>query len=234
MNLTVLNHVLAFILVFFIAPLYWKHCISRGTKSVLLGAHAFWLHPFFVAEAWRRLYGFPFDPRLWVAFFVHDIGYIGKAEMDSEEGELHPIVGATIMHKLFDWRSPGCCDYPSPPDCQRWYDFCLCHSRHLAKKLGKPFSRLCVADKFAGCLTPTWLYLPMVTLTGEIEEYLQNAKKHYQANPDKAQPEFEAMASGDKVAWHKAFQQYMHKWVDAHKDGEDDTWTPNRYGKVAA
>ena len=45
-----------------------------GTKSVLFGAHAFWLHPFFVAVAWTRLYGFPWDPRLWVAFFVHDLG----------------------------------------------------------------------------------------------------------------------------------------------------------------
>ena len=42
-----------------------------GTKSVLWGAHQFLLHPLFVAWAWWRLYGVPWDPRLWVAFVVH-------------------------------------------------------------------------------------------------------------------------------------------------------------------
>ena len=67
-----------------------------GTKSVLFGAHCFFLHPWFVAAAWWRLYGFPWDPRLWVAFFVHDIGYLGKPNMDGPEGESHPELGARI------------------------------------------------------------------------------------------------------------------------------------------
>jgi hypothetical protein len=33
-----------------------------GTKSVLFGAHCFFLHPWFVAAAWWRLYGFPLGP----------------------------------------------------------------------------------------------------------------------------------------------------------------------------
>ncbi|MDQ6662779.1 MAG: hypothetical protein M3Z23_00090, partial [Acidobacteriota bacterium] len=41
-----------------------------GTRSVLFGAHQFLLHPVFLAIAWRRLYGFPWDPRLWAAFFL--------------------------------------------------------------------------------------------------------------------------------------------------------------------
>ena len=49
-----------------------------GTKSVLFGAHCFFLHPFFVAVAWWKLYGFPVDPRLWVAFFVHDLNLLFK------------------------------------------------------------------------------------------------------------------------------------------------------------
>jgi hypothetical protein len=49
--------------------------VSVGTRSVLFGVHAFWLHPFITAEGWRRIYGFPWDVRLWVAFFVHDLGY---------------------------------------------------------------------------------------------------------------------------------------------------------------
>ena len=60
-----------------------------GTKSILFGAHCFFLHPWFVALGWWKLYGFPFDPRLWVAFAVHDFGYIGKPNMDGKEGETH-------------------------------------------------------------------------------------------------------------------------------------------------
>ena len=73
-----------------------------GTKSVLFGYHCFFIHPFFVALAWWKLYGFPWDIRLWVAFFVHDIGYWGKPNMDGPEGETHPIFGARIMERLFD------------------------------------------------------------------------------------------------------------------------------------
>jgi hypothetical protein len=41
------------------------------------------VHPFFVAYAWSRLFGFPWDPRLWLAFFVHDLGYLGKSIIES-------------------------------------------------------------------------------------------------------------------------------------------------------
>ena len=51
-----------------------------GTKSVLFGVHAIWIHPFFVVWAWWRLFGFPWDFRLWVAFFVHDSGYFCKRD----------------------------------------------------------------------------------------------------------------------------------------------------------
>lgn len=72
-----------------------------GIKSVLFGAHCFFLHPFFVFAGWWKVYGFPYDPRLWVAFIVHDIGYLGKPNMDGDEGELHPYLGAKIMVFLF-------------------------------------------------------------------------------------------------------------------------------------
>ena len=49
-----------------------------GTKSVLFGVHAVWIHPFFVAWAWWKLFGFPWDFRIWSACFLHDAGYIGK------------------------------------------------------------------------------------------------------------------------------------------------------------
>ena len=47
-----------------------------GTKSVLFGVHALWIHPFFVAWAWWKLFGFPWDLKLWFAFLLHDAGYI--------------------------------------------------------------------------------------------------------------------------------------------------------------
>lgn len=68
-----------------------------GTKSILFGAHCWFIHPFFVAAAWSKLYGFPTDPRLWVAFFVHDLGYWGKPNIDGDEGERHVEFGAKLM-----------------------------------------------------------------------------------------------------------------------------------------
>jgi hypothetical protein len=35
-------------------------------------------------------------------------------------------------------------------------------------------SKLCVADKLAFCLAPRWLYLPLIRLTGEIEEFMDH------------------------------------------------------------
>lgn len=53
--------------------------IPVGAKSILWGAHCWFIHPCFVAWAWWRLYGFPRDARLWVAFFVHDLVYRAMA-----------------------------------------------------------------------------------------------------------------------------------------------------------
>lgn len=197
--------------------------MKLGTKSVLFGAHCFFLHPWFVAYAWYKLYGFPFDPRLWVAFVVHDLGYIGKPDMDGDEGELHPYFGAKIMHVFDGWQCVfniwddgiGCTRYFRK---KTWYNFTLYHSRFLAKKNGVQYSKLCVADKLAIAITPAWLYLPMVRATGEIKEYMKMA----------------SINSGGKIAvqnsqlvWYLAVQDYVRKWVAEHKDIKEDTWTNN-------
>ena len=119
--------------------------MKLGTKSVLFGAHQFLIHPCFVAFAWWKLYGFPFDPRLWVAFFLRDLGYWGMRNLDGPEGEAHPLWAAEVMGFLFG-------------DC--WGDFCLYHSRFYAKKHNHSYSRLCVADKLSIAVEPFWLYLP--------------------------------------------------------------------------
>jgi hypothetical protein len=47
------------------------------------------------------LYGIPWEPRLWVAFLVHDVGYIGEAIIESSEGQQHVVLGGRIMGWLF-------------------------------------------------------------------------------------------------------------------------------------
>ncbi len=159
-----------------------------GTKSVLFGAHCFFLHPFFVAWGWYKLYGWRrvrvgtavrrariggitiryieavttslYDPRLWFAFFLHDIGYLHAPNMDGEEGRSHPFRGARLMAEAFGYE---------------WYDFMLYHSRAIARSHAAEPSPLCHADKLAYPLTPRWLYLAQVNLTGEIDEYMANA-----------------------------------------------------------
>src|SRR3990167_9509469 len=76
--------------------------LTIGTKSVLFGAHQFLIHPWFVAWAWWRRPGVPFPLRRWVAYFIHDLGYVGQPNRDGPEGERHPVLGARLMAMLFD------------------------------------------------------------------------------------------------------------------------------------
>ena len=185
-----------------------------GTKSVLFGAHCFFLHPWFVAWAWWRLYGFPRDIRLWIAFFVHDLGYWGKPNMDGPEGERHVEWGAQLMGH---WFGPA------------WHDLSLYHSRFYAKRDRKPFSRLCVADKLACALEPDWLYLARVWLSGEIHEYMALrsvvAKTKYTGEPDPGGVT-ELMLQGTMRAWRQGLRIYCREWAYTHQDGRQDTWTP--------
>lgn len=194
-----------------------------GTRSVLFGAHQFILHPFFVALAWTRLYGFPLDLRLWVAFFVHDLGYWGKPNMDGPEGETHVEFGARIMARLFG------------PD---WGRFCRYHSRFYAKRDGVMHSRLCIADKLAVAIEPRWLYLPRVILTGEINEYMVNAGgmpgSKYTGEPYSQKYRNMSEVARDhslslwekRRFWFSRMTDYLKSWVNEHKDGREDSWTP--------
>lgn len=188
--------------------------MAVGTKSILFGAHQFLIHPWFVALAWWKLYGCPCDPRLWIAFFVHDLGYWGKPNMDGTEGERHVEYGAKLMARLFG---------------SYWGDFCLYHSRFYAKRDGKPFSRLCVADKLAVVLEPWWLYLPRVWLSGELWEYMALAggkgDSKYKGEPNSKYVTMQLQA-GTIRGWHYGMTAYLREWVDVHKDGRPDTWTP--------
>lgn len=163
-----------------------------GTKSVLFGVHAFWLHPFFVAAAWRKLYGLPRDWRVWLAFIVHDWGYWGCSDMDGKEGERHPFLGARIMLALTGGD-------------ERWYWFALLHSRFLAKSMGVQVSRLCLADKLSFKLTPAWLYWILSKLTGELDEYLERARAGKYAREDVYRTSYRA--------WREAVSSRLDSWI---------------------
>ena len=182
-----------------------------GTKSVLFGAHAFYIHPIFVLIAWIKLYGFPYDPRLWIVFFVHDLGYWGKPNMDGKEGKTHVELGAKIM-SIFG---------------KEWSDLSKYHSRFYAKKDGVIPSKLCIADKLAICLEPSWLYLPRVNWSGEIKEYMKLAESRSLAGEPRTKFEDMKLATKSQLDWHVAVKSYIRRWIEEHKDGRVDTWTTN-------
>ncbi len=174
--------------------------MNTGTKSILFGYHQFVIHPIITAYSWYKMYGFPKDIRLWAAFAVHDIGYWGKPNMDGEEGEKHPEVGARLMHKWFD-----------NPNSSTWYYFTVCHSRFYAKKYNLHYSKLCVVDKASIYLTPKWLYFLLVWLSGEYKEYLKGNGRE---------------AKGETIEeWYEQMCTYLKAWVEEHKDLKEDTWT---------
>lgn len=197
-----------------------------GTKSLLFGAHTFWLHPWFVALGWLKLYGLGkatcpcsrvttslLDWRLWVCFVVHDLGYWGSPNMDGPEGENHPLKSAEWVHNWFD-----------APHRYNWRDFVLYHSRFLAKLDHRTPSLLCHADKAAIWLTPTWLYVPLAFLSGEIKEYRSRETR----------PETSKGWDQDKTVrlsnwqWYEKVRDWTKAYCLEHKSGKVDNWTPDR------
>lgn len=200
--------------------------MTIGTRSVLFGAHCFFLHPWFVVASWLRLYGFRvvqcpstgvrtciLDPRLWLCFLLHDVGYIGKPNMDGKEGEQHPYLGARIISVLCD-PIVGLWDGPLVQRADNWYRFALYHSRFLARIDHREPSLFCWADKYAIHLTPSWLYIPMTRATGELDEYMKINPREIKGH-DK-----------DPRTWHRECRAYCKALALEHKDGRPDTWTP--------
>jgi hypothetical protein len=179
-----------------------------GTKSLLYGVHHFMIHPITVFIAWCKLYGFPKDPRIWIAFIVHDWGYWGKSNIDGKEGETHVELGANIMHKLFD--TPM-----KVKDCGRgrsiyvsgnhyWYNFTIFHSRFYAEKYNHKISKLCIADKYAFCILPKWLYIILASWSGEIDEYMTKGRSN--------------KVWTSKSNWHDHVYDIMKVWIEENKN----------------
>ena len=93
----------------------------------------------------------------------------------------------------------------------------------LNKQLQQKVSPLCYADKLAICLTPAWLYLPMTRATGELKEYMVRSEQ-------KEGSKYRTMVNyaSDERQWFENMRAYVKRWVDEHKSGKADTWTPEQ------
>lgn len=109
---------------------------------------------------------------------IHDWGYWGLSDMDGEEGERHPIWAAELAWQYLD-RPYQKYSKKEMKTKNFWYytDLCRYHSRFYAKKHDCEPSKLCWADKKGSALMPTWLWVFLGSLTGEIAEYM-NCKKY--------------------------------------------------------
>jgi hypothetical protein len=170
--------------------------VKLGTRSLLFGVHQVFVHPFIVGRAWHRQYGFPLDPRLWVAFVVHDWGYWGKADMNGPEGSEHTEFGGVVMGRLFG---------------PEWGDFARYHSRERAMRDGRAPSLLCIADKLAIAETPTWMYLILSHLSGEIHEYTAQA---FIGDPQ----QHPFMGTSEPREWLRRLKYWVRLWIQKNAD----------------
>src|SRR5512146_655123 len=129
--------------------------------------------------------------------------------MDNIEGERHVLLGGHIM----GWFCGA-----------KWRDFTLCHSRHWAKRLDKPYSKLCVADKLAFAMTPAWLYLPMARASGELAEYMRVASAR-QSGGQFSNFELSLLKCRNPEVWLEGLKSYTRRWIEKHRDGCADHWT---------
>ncbi|AFD27302.1 hypothetical protein DGo_PB0033 (plasmid) [Deinococcus gobiensis I-0] len=180
-----------------------------GLRSLLVGAHCFFLHPIAVYRAWVALYGPARDARLLLAFLLHDVGYALTSDLDGPQGERHVELGARLMTRLCDPRAsrqPRTTPWGTLT-LGPWGEFTLLHSRYYARHLGLQPSRLCAADKLAITFEPA--YELRVILSGEVQEYL----RHAQAGryPDVQLPE----GAGVRL-WATLTKAAMRHWAWTH------------------
>ena len=66
----------------------------------------------------------------------------------------------------------------------------------------------------------------MTNLTGEIHEYMKMSAKKEGNSPGKYASMH--LAHESQLLWYKSMTTYVRKWVEEHKDGREDTWTPKQ------
>lgn len=176
--------------------------MTVGTKSVLFGVHQFLFHPFTVGLAWRRLYYRWPRWHEWIAIALHDIGYLGKPDMDGDEGQTHPVNGAHLAGEVARFlegarmtlRHPLKAMFSEDFNFDRWltalrrrgevYRLCIGHSRYYAAKFNVPISPLFHADKASIFFDPQWFYLMRADASGELLEYMRNSKLGPHVTPE--------------------------------------------------
>ena len=152
-----------------------------GTRSLLFGVHQFLWHPLTVGLAWKKIYRRWPTREEWLAIFCHDAGYWGCPNIDGQEGRLHPERGAQIGIRIaiaLGW------DWP------RVQALILGHSREYAKRHGAEISDLCWPDKYSIFFEPRWFYLLRSTLSGELDEFQENATKSGHLPPNHTRREW--------------------------------------------
>lgn len=147
-----------------------------GTRSLLFGVHCFWIHPIVVALAWKKIHGrWPRDRAEWFAIVFHDWGYWGMPNIDGPEGQMHPLISASLMWPLLE---------DSPRLQTKVTHLILGHSRYYcARTRFIKLSALYAPDKVSILYEPRWFYLLRGTLSGEISEYIQNAPAEFHKGP---------------------------------------------------
>jgi len=149
-----------------ISKKYNKYKLKTGTKSILFGVHQFIWHPITVYLAWIYVYKQIPNFKETICIIIHDLGYWGKSNMDCEDGQKHPELGAKIALKLLDKGKS-----------KKYYNLCLYHSRHYSKNKKHKPSKLCWADKMSIKFEPCVVYITKAKLSGELEEYRENSKE---------------------------------------------------------
>lgn len=164
--------------------------MSTATKTILFGTHNFIVHPIFVFIAWLIRYRKLPSMGQLLAIFVHDLGLFGKDDIDGESGESHP-------EAVYRWLLRQS-DKSGLAWLKKVYfeaaEEVVGHSRFYAMKYNHKLSKLFQADKLGVGLYPSWLYIMLGTLSGEINEYMTRAEN----GKYKATGQFGKM---DKLTW---------------------------------
>ncbi len=134
--------------------------MRTAIRSYLFGMHNPLLHSATVTRAWIQLYGKLPSMREGLCIAVHDIGYLTQTSIDGKDNR-HPELGARMCGRLFG---------------QKYFSFCIAHSREYAKKFGLPLSKLGYADKGSVLMYPDRLFSWLIKIGGEAEEYHRTTK----------------------------------------------------------
>jgi hypothetical protein len=152
-----------------------------GTKSLLFGCHQFILHPLFVGAAWIKIYHKLPNRYETLCIITHDWGYCGKPNMDGPEGEAHTEWTANRAWRHFVPKT-GMVTVADYEKGRIYYEMCMYHSRFQAKKFGHQVSPLCLPDKVGVAMMPTWLWVMLGKLSGEVREYMSQSKYEINKN----------------------------------------------------